>query len=227
MIEERHLAVRRSARYYVDGDPGGAMRDVWIACHGYGQLAAEFITQFEPLRRPGRVVVAPEGLSRFYFEGGFHGPGSKVGATWMTREDRLAEIEDYVGYLDALHDAVFAHADRKAVRLTVLGFSQGTATVSRWVTRGKARPNRLILWGGLLPPDLDLGEAQAALARLELVLVAGRRDRFVDDEKLSAQLATLAGHGITPRAVRHPGGHRLNAKLLADLAGGGTRDGAG
>jgi hypothetical protein len=57
--------------------------------------------------------VAPEGLSRFYFEGGFHGPGSKVGATWMTREDRLAKIEDYVGYLDALHDAVFARAVRR------------------------------------------------------------------------------------------------------------------
>jgi predicted esterase len=162
--------------------------------------------------------VAPEGLSRFYLEGGSHGPDSKVGATWMTREDRLAEIEDYVAYLDALHDAVFARVDRTAATLTVLGFSQGTATVSRWVAGGTTRPDRLVLWGGLLPPDLDLAAAREALARLELVLVAGRRDRFVGEEKLSAQVAALEHVGITARTVRHPGGHRLNADVLRNLA---------
>jgi predicted esterase len=219
MIEQRHLSVRKTARYYLDGALDGAVRDVWIACHGYGQLAAEFLRDLEPLRRAGRVVVAPEALSRFYFEGGFHGPDSKVGATWMTREDRLAEIEDYVAYLDALHGAVFARVDRKAVPLTVLGFSQGTATVSRWVAQGKVRPDRLILWGGLLPPDLDLDAARQALKRIEVVLVVGRRDRFVDAEKLSAQVAALERLGITARAVRHPGGHRIKAEVLAELAG--------
>jgi predicted esterase len=226
MIEERHLAVRKSARYFLAGTAQEPIRDVWIVCHGYGQLAAEFIRDFEPLRAPGRLVVAPEGLSRFYFEGGFHGPDSKVGATWMTREDRLAEIDDYVAYLDALHDEVFARADRAATTFTVLGFSQGTATVSRWATRGKVKPDRLVLWGGLLPPDLDLAAAHDALARLEIVLVAGRRDRFVDGEKLSEQLAALGRVGIAARAFRHPGGHRLNAEVLSDLARGGTRDGA-
>jgi predicted esterase len=219
MIEQRHLSVRKTARYYLDGALDGAVRDVWIACHGYGQLAAEFLRDLEPLRRAGRVVVAPEALSRFYFEGGFHGPDSKVGATWMTREDRLAEIEDYVAYLDALHGAVFARVDRKAVPLTVLGFSQGTATVSRWVAQGKVRPDRLILWGGLLPPDLDLDAARQALKRIEVVLVVGRRDRFVDAEKLSAQVAALERLGIKARTVRHPGGHRIKAEVLAELAG--------
>ena len=36
--------------------------------------------------------MAPEGLSRFYLEG-FSG---KVGATWMTREDRLNDIDNYL-----------------------------------------------------------------------------------------------------------------------------------
>jgi len=227
MITEHHLHVSRTARYYVDGALDGAVRDLWIACHGYGQLAGEFLGDCASLRAAGRAIVAPEGLSRFYFEGGFHGPGSKVGATWMTREDRLAEIEDYVAYLDALHDEVFARVERKAAKLTVLGFSQGTATVSRWVAAGRVKPDRVILWGGLLPPDLDLNAAKDALTRLELVLVAGRRDRFVDDAKLSAQVAELERVGIAARAVRYSGGHRLNGEILAELARGGTRDGAG
>jgi predicted esterase len=220
MIQEHHLTVRRTARYYVDGALDGTVRDVWIACHGYGQLAAEFLADCASLREAGRAIVAPEGLSRFYFESGFHGPDSKVGATWMTREDRLAEIEDYVAYLDALHDDVFSRVDRRTAKLTVLGFSQGTATVARWVAAGRVKPDRVILWGGLLPPDLDLDAARTALQRLELVLVAGRRDRFVDDAKLSAQVAALERFGIAAGTVRYPGGHRLKAEILAQLARG-------
>jgi predicted esterase len=220
MTSEHRLTVPRSARYYVDGKLDRTARDVWIACHGYGQLASEFLADLKPLRQPARTIVAPEALSRFYFETGFHGPDSQVGATWMTREDRLAEIDDYVRYLDAVYAAIFGAVDRKKAELTVLGFSQGTATVSRWVARGHAKPDRLILWGGLLPPDLDLDGARAALARLELVFVAGRRDRFVDEEKLAAQLAALEKAGLTARIVRHPGGHRLKAEVLADLGRG-------
>ena len=218
MITEHHLSVRRTARYFVDGTSDHEVRDVWIVCHGYGQLAADFLKDFEVLRAPGRRVVAPEGLSRFYFDTGFHGPDSKVGATWMTREDRRADIEDYVAYLDALHDAVCADLDRGAAKLTILGFSQGTATVSRWVSQGGVKPDRLVLWGGLLPPDLDLAAARERLARLQLVLVAGRRDRFVDDAKLTAQLAELDRHGIAAATVRHPGGHRLKPGVLSELA---------
>jgi hypothetical protein len=43
MIHEHHLTVRRTARYHVLGDAAEAIREVWIVCHGYGQLAAEFI----------------------------------------------------------------------------------------------------------------------------------------------------------------------------------------
>lgn len=218
MLHEHHLTVPRTARYYLMGEAAPGVRDVWIVCHGYAQLAAEFIRDFEPLRAAGRLVVAPEALSRFYLEGGRHGPGSPVGATWMTREDRLAEIGDYVGYLDALHDAVFERVDRAAATLTVLGYSQGAATAARWAAQGRSRVERLVLWGGLLPPDLDLAAARDRLARLSLVLVAGRRDRFLDEETLSAHLSALERAGLAPRTIRHAGGHRLNAKVLAELA---------
>src|SRR5256885_16981857 len=74
----------------------------------------------------------------------------------MAREDRLSEIEDYVRYLDAVHDDVFRVLDRSQVRLHALGFSQGAPTVSRWAALGQARVDRLVLWGGEFPPDLGL-----------------------------------------------------------------------
>src|SRR5512141_1921982 len=106
------MRVPRTARYWTDGDTGSA-RDVWFILHGYGQLAADLLAAAAPLAGDGRLVVAPEALSRFYATaatGGSHAQAG-VGASWMTREDRDHEIEDYIGYLDALASRVMAPLD--------------------------------------------------------------------------------------------------------------------
>src|SRR2546426_8007096 len=66
----------------------------------------------------------------------------------MTREDRLHEIDDYVRYLDALYREVLGRVEGPAARVTALGFSQGTATVSRWAALGQSRLDHVVLWGG-------------------------------------------------------------------------------
>ena len=115
MIEESHIVVRRTARYYTIGAAVASPRALWFACHGYGQLAAYFARPFESLDDGTRVVVVPEALSRFYFgdpRQRLQGVDSLVGATWMTREDREREIDDHVGYLDALYAHVRASGGR-------------------------------------------------------------------------------------------------------------------
>src|SRR5918999_834887 len=67
MIEEAHIAVMRTARYYTLGGDARSPRELWFACHGYGQLARYFARHFEPLDDGTRTIVVPEGLSRFYF----------------------------------------------------------------------------------------------------------------------------------------------------------------
>src|SRR2546428_11922672 len=152
-VKEHHIGVSRTARYFALGDPARA-GEVWFACHGYGQLAARFLEKLRVLDGGHRSLVAPEGLSRFYLS---ESPTERrVGASWMTREDRLAEIEDYVRYLDAVYAAVFESLDRAGVTVHALGYSQGASTVSRWAALGKAKIDRLTLWGGAVPPGLDL-----------------------------------------------------------------------
>lgn len=92
--EEHHLTVERTARYWTLGEAESA-EEVWVVLHGYKQLARRFIRRFKPLDNGRRLIVAPEGLSRFYVSPseGRHGVASVVGATWMTREDRRAEID--------------------------------------------------------------------------------------------------------------------------------------
>ncbi len=216
-MREHHLQVPRSARYFTLGDAGPATREVWFVCHGYGQLAGRFLRHFDPLADGSRLVVAPEGLSRFYLGSGA-GRNDKIGASWMTREDRLNEIADYIRYLDALHAEILRDLGRNAVRVRLLGFSQGTATVSRWAALGAVRPDRMILWGGEVPPDLDLVAAADALRRVRLILVAGDQDEYITGKVLARDEGRLREQGIPFETRRFSGGHELDAAVLGELA---------
>jgi predicted esterase len=215
-VHEHRVAVSRSARYFTLG--GGQPSQVWFVCHGYGQLAARFVEKVRVLDDGGRYLVAPEGLSRFYLSE--QPTERRVGASWMTREDRLAEIEDYVRYLDAVYADVFGTLDRRRVTVHALGFSQGAATVSRWVALGNARIDRLILWGGEFPPDLDL-TLEPAVARLRAArptLVYGRADEFITPKVASGNVARLRQHAIPCEEIAFEGGHVLDDAVLRRLA---------
>lgn len=213
-MEERHLSVPRSARYFAVGPEASSAREVWFVLHGYGQLAGRFLRHFEFLAESQRLVVAPEGLSRFYLEGGAR---DKVGASWMTREDRLTEIDDYVRYLDTLFGEVMRER-RVEGGVHVLGFSQGTATASRWLEQGRARADRLILWGGEVPPDLDLSRARTRWEGTGLVLVAGSTDPFITAKVLARDEKRLSDHGISYRVEKFEGGHEIVQEVLRRIA---------
>ncbi|MGH9258722.1 MAG: alpha/beta hydrolase, partial [Acidimicrobiales bacterium] len=107
----------------------------------------------------------------------------------------------------------------RTVRVHVLGFSQGTATACRWSALGTAHVHRLVLWGGEVPPDLDLGAARGRLAPLEPVLVAGSRDELITPKIRARDEERLRAAAIPFRVVSFDGGHELNDAVLRQLAG--------
>ena len=220
-MQEHSLSVYRTARYFVLGDPSGPVEAVWMACHGYGQHPAYFLRHFRAVEAPHRLIVAPEGLSRFYRDDA-EGRHQRVGASWMTREARLAEIDDYVRLLDAVYAEVLERAGLVRARLTALGFSQGGATAARWLTASPMlrglHDARLVLWGSVLPHDLDLAAHRAAMDRVRLTLVAGREDPHATPERVATEEARLHEHGIPYDLVRFEGEHRLDTDVLRALA---------
>lgn len=216
-MHEHHIRVARTARYFAFGNATDPER-VWFVCHGYSQLAADFIRYFAVLDDGCSYVVAPEALSRFYAAEGVgpHPASVPVGATWMTREDRLSDIHDYVGYLDALHDHVFARIDRSTVSFRVLGFSQGAETAVRWIDRGKASPDHMIVWAGFIPDDVALDREDTPFRRLKMSIVVGDRDEIVTEDRLAKMQAKVGR--LDCRVVRFSGGHQLNKTVLSQLA---------
>jgi predicted esterase len=202
------------------GSPEADLGEVWIVCHGHGQLARRFLSRFLPLERPDRLFVAPEALSRYYLsppQGGPHPPDTPVGASWMTAEDRELEIQDYVRYLDLLYDEIFSVVDRTKVRLWVLGFSQGTATAARWVARGRVDPDRVVLYAGLLPSELDMERAARLAKQSPLTIVLGTNDEFAKPELIAAQEERLRELSIPLTTIRFEGGHEITPDVLMRL----------
>ena len=214
-MEEYRITVSRRARFHALGNLDLA-REVWIVVHGYGQLASEFLAPFAPLASDKRAIVAPEPLNRFYKERAGEQTHSEtpVGATWMTREDREAEIADYVDFLDAVADRVGGDGRR----IVALGFSQGVATVTRWVAKGTTRVDRLILWAGSLPKDLDLGVYASRLPSCPIDLVLGTRDEYAPWANMEEQQRAIESAGLSQRAHSFEGGHRLDRKTLLALS---------
>lgn len=214
-----HFRTRRTARCAVLGpeDPA-TVRELWIVLHGYGQLAAEFLAGFAPVDDGSRLIVAPEALSRFYDARSApeaHREAA-VGASWMTREDRLHEIDDHLAWLQQVWEAYRPQVPRDTP-LTVLGFSQGATAASRWVATGHVPARRLICWGASLAPELDLGN-DAPLRRTATSIVIGARDRFATPERVAAERARIEAAGFPVAFVTFAGGHRLDDPTLTRFA---------
>lgn len=210
--------------------------EVWFLLHGYGQLAPRFLRYFGDLDDGSRLLVAPEGLHRHYLDGAER----KVGASWMTSEDRLTDIRDYVEWLESLHDRVVGRVGDAGApveagggaaeggggtlegggpSVVALGFSQGVHTLSRWLAFGRARIDTAVLWGSHLPPDLDLEEHASALRRARILLVAGDRDPHFGPEAVARAEERLNEVGIPFRTLGFEGGHRIDRDVLARIAG--------
>jgi predicted esterase len=213
-IVEHRIVTTRRARYYTTGG-GEQLTEAWIVLHGLGQLASVFMTFFKTIATPTRLIVAPEALSRHYLDGGSgQTKDPKIGATWMTREDRDNEIADYVEYLDN----IWRETASSAPRVTVLGFSQGVATAARWASLGSGHIDRFIAWAGQIPKDVD----PAVFAGMPggLTTVVGTTDEYAGWIKEGDHDARFVAAGITPRHLTFDGGHRMDRLTLESIAEG-------
>lgn len=211
-IKRHKIKVTRTAHYATIGEPGPHIRYCWIVCHGYGQLAQNFIRKFDQLEDGQSLIIAPEGLSRFYW-GGFTGD---VVASWMTKGDRLDEIADYSNYLSTLYQQYIPQL-APDVKIILLGFSQGVATQFRWIMRAFPKFHYLILWAGLVPEDLDFRPHQAYFAEKQLHFVYGTNDPFLTEKRLTFHQEVIQKNNLDIKVRTFDGAHTIDREVLAGI----------
>jgi len=210
MIEQQ-VKFNFQGRYYSIGAENSTSKEIWFVLHGQGQLAQFFIKKFKSIASSTRQIIAPEGLSRYYLEG-FQG---RVGSSWMTKENRMVDIENYLKFLTTVYNKEIV--DPTSISITLLVFSQGAATVSRWALQDSVQFDRLILWSGIFPPDLDFEIGHEKLKNTQILNVFGTDDPFLNDKRLKEQydLAKKLDVEVTP--IQFNGGHEIHEKTLLDL----------
>lgn len=206
------------ARYFKLGEINDQTKAVWFVLHGYGQLAQYFLPKFKSLVEHNICVIAPEGLSHYYLEdvSSRSKTGStRVGASWMTRENRLADIENYLTYLNTL----FVHevGTNKNLDITILGFSQGAATASRWALSNPVYFRRLILWAGIFPTDMDFERGKQLLKQKDVKIVYGRHDPFLTESRFGEMKSLAEKLEIAPEPIVFDGAHEMHEPTLIGL----------
>jgi predicted esterase len=206
---EGHIKFQKNGRYFTLGEPADG-KELLIAIHGYGYLGEFFIKKFAGVDLSKYFVVCPEGLHRFYQKG----TSGRVGASWMTKEDRLKDIEDYINFLDTL----MAHFSNEYTfsSKTLLGFSQGGATASRWLAYGKYSFDKFILWATVFPPDMEK-EYTIKFTTSKNYFVFGNKDEYYTPERVEEHFKELNILNIPIEMINFEGNHNIHEETLLSL----------
>lgn len=206
MSKKNNIIIDKTATYYTLGDVNTA-KTIWFVLHGYGYLAEFFIKKFEPIANNETCVIAPEALSRFYLNG-FYG---RVGASWMTKHQRLEEIEDYNNYLNLLLESVLTENHSNYTKINIVGFSQGGATACRWITDKKVKVDNLILWSSVFPDDVDFNLTPK---NSKMFLIYGTNDEFLTEERIEVLKAQIQNSKVSCKIIQFDGNHDIPKDIL-------------
>jgi len=206
----KSIQVSRTARYVLSSEPSKEVKNLWIVCHGYGQTATGFLNSFKSIFSKETLVVAPEGLSKFYWDG-FNG---KVVSSWMTKENRENEINDYVNFIEDVLNEIIPKLNNKLV-CNAFGFSQGTSTISRWANRTKIKLNSIHLYSGQFPDDLLEKWNKKILPKLQFHI--GNKDSFIKELELLKTKSKLNNHKIDFDLHTYKGGHKIDFNHLESI----------
>lgn len=212
-MEKHKIQIEKSAIYLSLGNPDANVKNVLFVCHGYAQSANEFLENFIAVQNKENYIVAPEGLHRFYLRGSTE----KVVASWMTKEEREDDIRDYVLFLDKVYHKVMQQFS-SVVKVTVVGFSQGAATVCRWAVMGNSKIDKLVLWCGYFPPDL---EATKIPSHIGVTVVTASNDKWISGDQEKEIVGQIKKLSPQMNHVRFEGQHEIDIvtlkKVISDL----------
>lgn len=185
---------------------------MWIALHGQGMLARYFILKLKPLVQVNTCVIAPEGLHRYYLDG----KSGRSGASWMTSDARATDIRNYINWLNQVSEEVLSRIGSQP-SIHILGFSQGTATATRWACETQLSIKTIVLWGGLPAFDLDTEKAILTFHSIQFYDVQGKIDPFMTKKKQNEKSSLYQKLHIKPRSILFDGKHEITEKEVCRI----------
>ena len=210
---KKTLQIEKKARYFLLGNPGNDTSIVWVVLHGYGMLSEFFIQKFKKLENKNTLILAPEALNRFYIDTNY----GRVGASWMTKDERQDDIKENIKYLNSLMDQIIKEIGHNRFKINVLGFSQGGATACRWLFKSGLKFENLIMWAGDIPKDTLTEENRLKWNDMNTHLVMGKKDELINEEMKAKFLKLVTDYKLDYKLTLYDGDHRIYPDVLMEL----------
>lgn len=187
-------------------------KNVWIVFHGIGYLSRYFLRYFDELPASENYIIAPQAPSKYYLKDTY----SHVGASWLTKENTVAETANLIHYINAVLETESIPTD---CRLVVLGFSQGVSVATRWVAKKKVKCDVLALYAGGLPTELRAsGFSHLEQNKTKVYTIIGTKDAYLTPARLveEEQKAISLFQGKAEQ-IRFDGGHEIKKEIINSL----------
>ncbi|GIV26840.1 MAG: esterase [Bacteroidia bacterium] len=202
------ISTTKTASISLLGNPETA-RYFWLVLHGYGQLAENFQKHFSDWNLNEHYIILPNALNYFYLKSG----KGDVGASWMTKYEREKDISDNNHYLNQVYEQLIL-PHKKQQSFFVIGFSQGAATLIRWLAMENLLPDKIILWGAVFPPDIEQEKYLEKLKQIEWWYFIGTEDEFISNDEKEKQKHFFQSHQFNIHWIEYEGKHAFNEKTL-------------
>ncbi|GEM_PF-412736 len=203
LIIPQSMAVETTAHYHTVGELSKKTKTIIFALHGYGQTSAYMAGKFDWIDPKSEFVICPEALNAFYW-----GDERKPVACWMTKRHRYDEIEAFVGYLDQLYHRYCSHVNQET-KIVFFSFSQGSATVWRWMHASQPRVNAVVNWAGWIPEDIGYTHLQEYFKEIDIYLHYGQEDEFINDDTVSRITDVIDENQLDVAVSKWPGKHHI------------------
>lgn len=205
--EKKSILVSTERTFFTLGNEKS--RKLLYVFHGYGQLAKFFIQKFKDLKDEF-YIVAPEGLAHYYLEG----VSGRVGASWMSSEDREKDIANNQHFLDQMHQNLIKFMNFSEIN--IVSFSQGVPTALRWITSMDYGVNKFLLCSGSIPEDLNLDQL-SILQKIQLHYLSGFNDPYRNPEVIKDFYELVARCQLQMPVHEFEGVHELHLPTISSI----------
>jgi predicted esterase len=212
MSLEKQVSFNTTNSYSTLNSLNPKTKNYWLVFHGMGYLSKYFIRYFSQLDPVENYVVAPQAPSKYYLGEKF----KHVGASWLTRENTIAETKNILSYVDAVFKA---ETVKPEVNLIILGYSQGVSIATRWMASRKIQCNYLVLHSGGIPIELKPSDFDYLNEQTKVTYLYGDKDQYITEAKTTEeQLKGNALFGNRLQVEVFHGIHEVNTAFISKLA---------
>lgn len=209
-MKKKYIEVTRRARYFQSKDIEENVKQVIFLLHGYAQNGDTFLESCKSLASEEIVLIAPEGLSKFYWKDFTSDPAS----SWMTSLERENELADTMDYLSKVLMEIKSQLPKEGIAFHCLGFSQGAATASRFACNPHLNCQNLFLYGGAPAHDINW---EALPQDLNFHLVYGKQDPLINASQVEKVKGLISSRKFEVHEFSYEGKHKVEWEGLAHI----------